>query len=63
MKDRTNGFLRDEVISHESEQFEYIAELHDYLWRFVRVAFPGAGGNLRGYVDEAIEKMEEANND
>lgn len=58
MKPRTEGFLSEENISHESEQFDYIAELHNYLWRFVRSAFPGVGGNLNNWIDPAIEKLE-----
>ena len=59
MKERSVGFLRDELISHDSEQFDYIKELHDYLWRFVRVAHPGASGNLMDYLPSAIEMLEE----
>ena len=58
MKSRTVGFLRDEIISHESEQFDYIAELHDYLWRFVRTVNPSASGDLRNFLDDAIIKAE-----
>ncbi len=59
MKPRTKGFLRDELISHESEQFDYIAELHDYLWRFIRCELsPGAGGNIRDYIDIALQQAE-----
>ena len=60
MKPRSKGFLRDELISHESEQFDYIAELHGYLWRFVRVFDPGAGGNLKDYLDKTIELAEKS---
>jgi hypothetical protein len=58
MKKRTDRFLAEDKISHDSEQFDYIAELHDYLWRFVRCVFPGASGNLNWYLDGAIEKLE-----
>lgn len=58
MKERPNLFLADDVISHTSEQFDYITELHGYLWRFVRVAIPGAGGDLADYVDPAVKKLE-----
>ena len=58
MKKRTRGFLADEKIPHTSEQFDYIAELHRYLWRFVRVYFPDAQVDLREWLDEAIEKAE-----
>ena len=60
MKKRSQGFLKEEKISHDSEQFDYIRELHDYLWRFVRYAIPGANGRLGDYLDEAIEILEQA---
>ena len=58
MKTRRKGFLRDELISHESEQFDYIAELHDYLWRFIRCELPGSGGSIKDYIDIAIQQAE-----
>lgn len=61
MKDRTPGFLSDKVINHESEQFDYIVELHHYLWRFVRIHLPGASGNLTELVDIALQVAEKNN--
>lgn len=58
MKKRPKGFLSDEIISHDSEQFDYIVELHEYLWRFVRCVSPEASGNLKDFLDESIEKLE-----
>lgn len=58
MKKRPYGFISEKYISHDSEQFDYIRELHEYLWRFVRVAYPSANGSVRDYVDKAIEKLE-----
>jgi len=58
MKKRPNGFLAVDKISHDSGIFNYISELHDYLWRFVRCQFPGAGGHLCDYLDIAIENRE-----
>lgn len=58
MKDRPKGFLKSDVLSHDSELFDYIRELHNYLWRFVSVAYPDAAGNLCDFVDVAIEKLE-----
>ncbi len=58
MKDRPRYFLSDENIDQEGEAFDYIRELHDYLWRFVRVAIPGASGSLSDFVDNAIGKLE-----
>ena len=58
MKVRTKGFLRDELINHKSEQFDYISELHDYLWRFIRCEFPDAGGNIIDYLDVVLQQAE-----
>ena len=58
MKPRPEGFLRPELIPHDSEQFDYIRELHEYLWRFVKTVKPGAIGYLRDYLDEAISMAE-----
>ncbi len=44
MKKRPDGFLGNNKIDHKSEPFDYISELHDYLWRFVRCTFPAASG-------------------
>ena len=55
MKPRPFAFL---AIITDDEQADYLKELYTYLWRFVRVAFPDAGGNLNDFVDAAIEKME-----
>lgn len=58
MKDRPDGFLKAEFIDPDSEQFDYVRELHRYLWRFVRVALPDASGNLSDFVDPALDKLE-----
>jgi len=58
MKNRSYGFLADDKISHEGEIFDYIRELHDYLWRFVRAAKPGASGNLEGWLDQTLSDLE-----
>lgn len=58
MKQRPIGFLSKDSIDQDSEQFDYIVELHEYLWRFVRAEFPGASGKLDNYVDSAIERSE-----
>jgi len=56
MKNRTNGFLAHGCIDHDSEQFDYIRELHDYLWAFVRTQYPAASGRLRDWVDKGLNK-------
>jgi len=61
MKIRKDGFLSNELISHESEQFDYIAELHDYLWKFIRCELPAANGNLNDYLDIALENIQHRN--
>lgn len=58
MRDRTKGFLSDENINHKSEQFDYIEELHDYLWRFIRAELPGSSGHITKYIDIALEQAE-----
>jgi len=58
MKKRTNGFIAEEDISHDSEIFDYIKELHEYLWRFVRCVLPSANGTLTNYIDIAIRELE-----
>jgi len=58
MKHRENGFLSSQQTDHNSEQFDYIKELHTYLWRIVRVVFPGTSGNLSDFVDRAIGMVE-----
>ena len=58
MKDRLDGFLSEEHIDHGGEIFDYIRELHHYLWRVVRVVSPGSSGNLDDYVDGAIDELE-----
>lgn len=58
MKKRPQGFLSEKNISHKSEVFGYIEELHGYLWRFVRVASPGASGDLDDWLDKAIGSLE-----
>lgn len=60
MKNRPQGFLSEENISHNSEVFDYVEELHEYLWRFVRVARPGASGNLGELLDGIIDSLEAA---
>ncbi len=57
MKERPEYFLANDKIDH-SEPFDYIVELHNYLWRFVCVAIPSAHGSLSDYIDPAIERLE-----
>lgn len=58
MKQRSDRFLSEENIPHDSEQFDYIRELHDYLWRFVRASIPGASGDIGDYIDAAVKMAE-----
>ena len=58
MKERPNFFLAKDKIDHNSEIFDYIRELHKYLWYFVRVFIPSASGKLEDYVDVAIKEGE-----
>ena len=62
MKNRPKGFLSAKHIDQHSDIFDYISELHGYLWQFVHVVYPGAGGSLGSYVDSAlfdVRKLEE----
>lgn len=63
MKKREDGFLSNERIKHSSDQFDYISELHEYLWRFVRAFIPGASGSLNQFLDAAIFIAEQKGND
>jgi hypothetical protein len=55
MKPRPNGFLAEDKIARDSEIFDYIRELHDYLWQFVRIFQPAAYGVVDDYVDDVLE--------
>lgn len=63
MKPRPHGFLGHEKIARDSEIFDYIVELHEYLWRVVNVAVPGASGSLSSYLPQAIEILEKRSTD
>jgi hypothetical protein len=58
MKARPDGFLSTANIDHDGEPFDYIRELHAYLWRVVRVVYPEASGGIDDYLDAAIAKLE-----
>ena len=58
MKKRTDGFLAQDNIDQDGEVFDYIREMHDYLWRFIRCELPFASGKLDNYLDVALEKAE-----
>ena len=58
MKARPLGFIDSSKIDHDGEPFDYICELHEYLWRVVRAMRPGAGGSLQYFLDEEVENLE-----
>ena len=58
MNKRPYWFLSEKKIDHDGEIFDYILELHDYLWRTIRAAYPGAGGSIQDWIDPALEKLE-----
>jgi hypothetical protein len=60
MKQRPKGFLSPEKINHHSQVFDYIKELHEYLWAFVQTQLPGASGSLPHFVDDALFKAQQA---
>jgi len=43
---------------YKLEPEAYLRVLHDYLWRFVRVQFPFAEGDLHDYIKTAVECAE-----
>ncbi len=57
MKTRTKGFLSEENIDHESEIFDYINELHNIIWHFIRAVEPGASGKMQWYVDAVLNAI------
>ena len=58
VKARTGGFLGPDKLDHDGEIFDYIVELHDYLWRVVRCVMPWASGQIKDYLPAAIELLE-----
>lgn len=58
MIERPPGFLSEKHIDHDSEVFSYISELHNYLWKFVEIANPGASGHLNDHVDDALRRLQ-----
>jgi len=58
MKTRPSGFLSEDNIAHDSEIFDYIRELHEYLWRYVRLFRSGASGSLSSTVDAVLDDAE-----
>ena len=58
MKDRPQGFIASDKIDHNGEIFDYIRELHEYLWRFVYVYHSSASGSLSEWVDETLDNAE-----
>ena len=61
MKIRPNGFLAEDKISHDSEIFDYISELHGYIWLYIDKIMPGASGNIRDYIDKGLEVLDNYN--
>ena len=58
MKYRPDGFLSEKNIDPASEIFDYISELHRYLWRVINAVNPKAGGSLCDHADRHIEWLE-----
>ncbi len=57
MKKRASGFLsKDKIL--DSEVFDYIQELHDYLWQFIFCPMPWASGKLEEFVDIALKQIQ-----
>lgn len=51
-------FLDNGEVDKEGERLDYLNELHDYLWKFVRIALPGAQGQLSDHLDIALRELE-----
>lgn len=62
MKARPKLFLSQENIGHDSEVFDYISELHEYLWRAIKAIDPKADGSLKNHLDKSIDLIEERAN-
>jgi len=58
MKKRPYAFIGEDEINHDGEIFDYIKELHDYLWRVIWAVTPGASGTIRDHIDRAVETLE-----
>lgn len=58
MKERPRGFIAEDKIDHDGEIFDYIRELHGYLWRFVRCFRPAASGSLSDFIDDTLDDIE-----
>ena len=58
METRSSGFLSNDNIDHDSEQFDYIKELHEYLWAFIRCEIRTASGNMKDSIDVALSEAE-----
>lgn len=62
MKFRENkDFLKKGNISEEAQ--DYVNELHDIIWRFIRVYCPRSGGALEEWVPKALKLAEKHHND
>ena len=58
MKQRPAGFIAEDKVDHNGEIFDYIRELHEYLWKFVRIFYPMASGSLNEWLDQTLDDIE-----
>ena len=58
MKKRPYAFIGEDEIDHDGEIFDYIKELHAYLWRVIWAVTPGASGTISDRIDRAVETLE-----
>ena len=58
MKKRPYAFIGEDEIDHDGEIFDYIKELHAYLWRVIWAVTPGASGTINDHIDRAIDSLE-----
>lgn len=61
MKNRPDGFLAQDKIDRDGEIFDYIRELHNYLWDYIRKIIPGASGYLGDYIDYGLKVLDRYN--
>ena len=57
MRERQKYFLAEDKIDQNGEIFDYIRELHEYLWRFVRLFHPSASGSICDWIDETLNDV------
>lgn len=55
MIERPHGFLNPDKL--DGHVFDYVRELHEYLWQVIRAVKPGASGCISDHLDEAVGRL------